>query len=244
MIRPTNAVGEAMMQLLVAYTNYKDPLGPGVAIQRNGAVKDFFVESGTVSFEVYDGRDRAFDVEIHVSPPSENVRRAVHSGDIQDAVPKVGEINVHHICPEWASPCRHEIAAFLQLVKEVDEDHNALLKWRGIGDNKVAAKKTKEDEQSLNESEKKTTIRNLRKNLPGRFITISDSKNNDPVLLDEEMIDFFSFSQKNKDSFTLTRINKTNSMEEEQTEIKFDGFNIGNVFTDAIETITEFVLKN
>ena len=28
------------------------------------------------------------------------------------------------------------------------------------------------------------------------------------------------------------------------TEIKFDGFNIGNVFTDAIETITEFVLKN
>ena len=58
------------------------------------------------------------------------------------------------------------------------------------------------------------------------------------------MIDFFSFSQKNKDSFTLTRINKTNSKEEEQTEIKFDGFNIGNLFTDAIETITEFVLKN
>ena len=244
MIRPTNAVGEAMMQLLVAYTNYKDHLGPGVTIQRKGAVKEFNVESGTVSFELYDRRDRAFDVEIHVSPPSENVRRAVHLGDIQDAVPKVGEINVHHICPEWASPCRHEIAAFLQLVKEVDEDHNALLKWRGIGINKPAAKKTKEDEQSLNESEKKTTIRNLRRNLPGRFITISDSKNNDPVLLDEEMIDFFSFSQENKDSFTLTRINKTNSKAEEETEIKFDGFNIGNVFTDAVETITEFVLKN
>ena len=119
-----------------------------------------------------------------------------------------------------------------------------MLKWRGIGINKPAAKKTKEDEQSLNESEKKTTIRNLRRNLPGRFITISDSKNNDPVLLDEEMIDFFSFSQENKDSFTLTRINKTNSKAEEETEIKFDGFNIGNVFTDAVETITEFVLKN
>ena len=55
---------------------------------------------------------------------------------------------------------------------------------------------------------------------------------------------FVSFSQENKDSFTLTRINKTNSKAEEETEIKFDGFNIGNVFTDAIETITEFVLKN
>ena len=42
-----------------------------------------------------------------------------------------------------------------------------------------------------------------------------------------------------------TTYNKTcNEQAEEETEIKFDGFNIGNVFTDAKETITEFVSKN
>ena len=60
MIRPTSPAGEAMMQLLSAYTDYK-ALGLGAAIQRKGAVKDFFVESGKASFEVYDGRERAFD---------------------------------------------------------------------------------------------------------------------------------------------------------------------------------------
>ena len=67
------------MQLIAAYTNFKDPLGPGVAIQRKGAVRDFFVQRGSVSFEVHDKRERAFDVEIHVTPPSENTRRAVLS---------------------------------------------------------------------------------------------------------------------------------------------------------------------
>ena len=57
------------MRLIAAYTNYKDPLGPGVAIQRKGAVKDFFVQQGSVSFEIHDKRERAFDVEIHPPPP-------------------------------------------------------------------------------------------------------------------------------------------------------------------------------
>ena len=41
MIRPSSQLGESIMQLISAYTNYKDPLGPGVAIQRKGAVRDF-----------------------------------------------------------------------------------------------------------------------------------------------------------------------------------------------------------
>ena len=53
------------MQLISAYTNYKDPLGPGVAIQRKGAVRDFFVQKGSISFEIHDKRERAFDIEIH-----------------------------------------------------------------------------------------------------------------------------------------------------------------------------------
>ena len=32
-----------------------------------------FVEVGSVSFEVEDGRERGFDVTIHVSPANENI---------------------------------------------------------------------------------------------------------------------------------------------------------------------------
>ena len=88
MIKPSSQLGESIMQLISAYTNYKDPLGPGVAIQRKGAVRDFFVQKGSISFEIHDKRERAFDVEIHTTPPSENVRRAALSGDLHEAVPK------------------------------------------------------------------------------------------------------------------------------------------------------------
>ena len=57
MIKPTSKLGERIMQLIAAYTNFKDPLGPGVAIQRKGAVRDFFVQRGSVSFEVHDKRE-------------------------------------------------------------------------------------------------------------------------------------------------------------------------------------------
>ncbi|MEC8392550.1 MAG: hypothetical protein VXZ58_06705, partial [Actinomycetota bacterium] len=76
MIKPSSQLGESIMQLISAYTNYKDPLGPGVAIQRKGAVRDLFVQKGSISFEIHDNGERAFDVEIHTTPPSENVRRA------------------------------------------------------------------------------------------------------------------------------------------------------------------------
>ena len=86
MIKPSSQLGESIMQLISAYTNYKDPLGPGVAIQRKGAVRDFFVQKGSISFEIHDKRERAFDVEIHTTPPSENVRRAALSGDRKSVV--------------------------------------------------------------------------------------------------------------------------------------------------------------
>ena len=39
-----------------------------------------FVELGSASFEVEDGRERGFDVTIHVSPANENVHSAVRNG--------------------------------------------------------------------------------------------------------------------------------------------------------------------
>ena len=47
-------------------------------------------------------------------------------------MPKVAEIQIHHVCPDWATPCRHEIAALLQPLKECEDDPNVILKWRGI----------------------------------------------------------------------------------------------------------------
>ena len=66
MIRPQTETGKAMKKLVSALADYRDPLGPGVGIQRRGAVRDMFVEVGSVSFEVEDGRERGFDVTIHV----------------------------------------------------------------------------------------------------------------------------------------------------------------------------------
>jgi len=244
MIRPTTPAGEAMMQLLSAYTDYKDPLGPGVAIQRKGAVKDFYVESGKASFEVYDGRERAFDVDIHVSPPSENVRRAVHSGEIQTAVPKVGEIQIHHVCPEWANPCRHEIAAFLQLVKEVDEDQNVLLKWRNINNKKPERGKIQKKDQLFTDSEKKATIRTLRENLPGRFVRMTDSKKSLQVISNQEVINFLSFPQQVENNSKHEHISQSYLQENEKIKIDFDGFDIQPLITDALETMSDFLLKN
>ena len=180
------------MQLISAYTNYKDPLGPGVAIQRKGAVRDFFVQKGSISFEIHDKRERAFDVEIHTTPPSENVRRAALSGDLHEAVPKVAEIQIHHVCPDWATPCRHEIAALLQLLKECEDDPNVILKWRGI---EVESESVDEEAPIKNDNEitsRKSTIQQLRDTMPGRFINLNEEKSNESVLSPDMELFFLS----------------------------------------------------
>ncbi len=243
MIRPTSTTGKAMMHLLSAYTNFKDPLGPGVAIQRKGAVRDFFVEEGTCSFEVHDGRDRAFEVEIHVSLASENIRRAVESGEIQEAVPKAGEIQIHHVCPEWADPCRHEIAALLQLVKEFDEDQSKLLKWRGIQNSKKS-ENVKQAKQLLDDEERRSRIRDIRKNLPGSFLNITDKDDAENLLSNEAIIAFFSFPVANFKEASHEKISRSLINPTQDTPIMVDDFNAKSIFDDALETVTEFLLKN
>ncbi len=243
MIRPTSTVGKAMMQLVSAYTDYKDPLGPGVAIQRKGAVRDFFVEEGSCSFEVHGGRDRAFEVEIYVSLPSENIRRAVESGEIQEAVPKAGEIQIHHVCPDWAHPCRHEIAALLQLVKEFDEDHNKLLKWRGIQDPKQT-ESSGQNTETTDEAERKAKIRSIRENLAGNFLKISNTDDTGNFLSNQEIIDFFSFPKEVSEETLHEKISQSLINPTEDTPVMVHDVNAKSVFDDALEALTEFLLKN
>ncbi len=231
------------MQLIAAYTNYKDPLGPGVAIQRKGAVRDFFVQQGSVSFEIYDKRERAFDIEIHTTPPSENVRRAVLSGNLHEAVPKVTEIQIHHVCPDWATPCRHEIAALLQLLKECEDDPNVILKWRGI----ELESDSVDEEASINSdssiTSRKSTIQQLRDTMPGRFLNFKEEKSHESVLT-PDMESFFSFPKEHE----LVSNPNPNYLITKQIhasrDVQIDGQNIFPVFEDAIETIKEFLSRN
>lgn len=242
MIQPSSQLGESIMQLIAAYTNFKDPLGPGVAIQRKGAVRDFFVQQGSISFEVHDKRERAFDVEIHTTVPSENVRRAVQSGAIHEAVPKVAEIQIHHVCPEWATPCRHEIAALLQLLKECEDDPNVLLKWRGIEleMNSVSESAVNEKEELTNT--RKGTIEQLRKNLPDRFISLKEEHQESS--LNPDMESFFSYAKEREVKGRKTRNLSVNQKISEPRVVPLDNENIYPVFEDAIETIKEFLSKN
>ena len=231
------------MQLIAAYTNYKDPLGPGVAIQRKGAVKDFFVQQGSISFEIDDKRERAFDVEIHTTPPSENVRRAVLSGYLHEAVPKVTEIQIHHVCPDWATPCRHEIAALLQLLKECEDDPNVILKWRGIELESDLVNEEVPNNTDSSAMSRKGTIQQLRDTMPGRFINFKEEKSEESVLT-PDMESFFSFP-KEQDPVPKPTANHINTKQlHSSREVQIDGQNIFPVFEDAIETIKEFLGSN
>ncbi len=230
------------MQLIAAYTNFKNPLGPGVAIQRKGAVRDFFVQQGSISFEVHDKRERAFDVEIHTTIPSENVRRAVQSGAIHEAVPKLADIQIHHVCPEWATPCRHEIAALLQLLKECEEDPNVILKWRGMEPeiNAISEPAVNETEELINT--RRGTIEQLRKSLPDRFVSLKEEHQDS--LISPDMEPFFSYPKGHEVSEKQMRNTSVNQKMSESRVVPIDNENIYHVFEDAIETIKEFLSKN
>ena len=243
MIKPTTQLGESIMQLIAAYTNYKDPLGPGVALQRKGAVRDFFVQQGSISFEIHDKNEKSFDVEIHTTPPSDNVRRAVLTGNLHEAVPKVTEIQMHHECAEWATPCRHEIAALLQLLKECENDLNVILKWRGIEleSDLVTEEGTITSDSSA--TTRKNTIQQLRDNMPGKFINFKEEKTNEFVL-SPDIESFFSSPTEHKPVSKLTANHPITKRSDFRSAIQIDGQNIYPIFEDAIETIKEFLGTN
>ena len=248
MIRPQTEAGKAMKKLVSALADYRDPLGPGVGIQRRGAVRDMFVELGSASFEVEDGRERGFDVTIHVSPANENVHNAVRNGNPHEAVPKVGDVQIHHVCPEWASPCKHEIAALLELTKAIDDDQNVLLTWRGINLSESEARidtddAPKEQWSSIRQfdGEKKKTIEALRNQLPQQFVKLEDSPSIKSKQTSEELLEFFSGGENQLEN-QEKKISKT--IQTPLSDLPEDSeLNIRTLLEEAMETITEYWLS-
>ena len=249
MIRPQTEAGKAMKKLVSALADYRDPLGPGVGIQRRGAVHDMFVELGSASFEVEDGRERGFDVTIHVSPANENVHNAVRNGNFHEAVPKVGEEQIHHVCPEWASPCKHEIAALLELTKAIDDDQNILLTWRGINLSESEAHidtgdTPKEQWSSIRQfdGEKKKTIEALRNQLPKQFVKLEDSHSVKSQQTSEELSEFFSGSENQLEDQEKKKISKT--IQISLSDLPEDSeLNLRALLEESMETITEYWLS-
>ena len=249
MIRPQTEAGKAMKKLVSALADYRDPLGPGVGIQRRGAVHDMFVELGSASFEVEDGRERGFDVTIHVSPANENVHNAVRNGNFHEAVPKVGDVQIHHVCPEWASPCKHEIAALLELTKAIDDDQNILLTWRGINLSESEAHidigdTPKEQWSSIRQlsGEKKKTIEALRNQLPQQFVKLEDNPSVKSQQTSEELSEFFSGSENQLEDQEKKKISKT--IQTSLSDLPEDSeLNLRALLEESMETITEYWLS-
>lgn len=249
MIRPQTEAGKAMKKLVSALADYRDPLGPGVGIQRRGAVHDMFVESGSVSFEVYDGRERGFEVTIHVSPANENVHNAVRDGNVHEAVPKVGDVQIHHVCPEWASPCKHEIAALLELTKAIDDDHNVLLNWRGINRSQLDAPRdpAETSEEQWNsirrlDGERKKTIESLRNQFPQQFVQLEEAASAKSQHNSQELSEFFTGNNSNEDVLKYERISKI--IDGPLAALPKDSeVNSRLILEEALETITEYWLS-
>ncbi|MBJ68334.1 MAG: hypothetical protein CL463_00330 [Acidimicrobiaceae bacterium] len=249
MIRPQTEAGKAMKKLVSALADYRDPLGPGVGIQRRGAVHDMFVESGSVSFEVYDGRERGFEVTIHVNPANENVHNAVRDGNVHEAVPKVGDVQIHHVCPEWASPCKHEIAALLELTKAIDDDHNVLLNWRGINRSQLDAPRdpvetSKEQWNSIRrvDGERKKTIESLRNQFPQQFVQLEESASVKSQHNSQELSEFFTGNNSDEDVLKYERISKI--IDGPLAALpKRSEINSRLILEEALETITEYWLS-
>ena len=99
------------------------------------------------------------------------------------------------MCPDWATPCRHEIAALLQLLKECEDDPNVILKWRGI---EVESESVDEEAPIKNDkaiTSRKSTIQQLRDTMPGRFINLNEEKSNESVLSPD--MEYFFLSLEN-----------------------------------------------
>ena len=155
----------------------------------------------------------------------------------------MAEIQIHHVCPDWATPCRHEIAALLQLLKECEDDPNVILKWRGI---ELESDSVDQEAPIKNESSvtsRKSTIQQLRDTMPGRFINFKEEKS-DKSVLTPDMESFFSFPKEQEPVSRLTTNNPIMKQNHGPPEVQIDGQNIFPIFEDAIETIKEFLGMN
>lgn len=137
MSRLVTDVGQRVAELAVALAD-GDRLSRGRRYQKKGNVSGVFVGTGEAVASVEGSRADPYEVTLAVRPANENVRRAVADGDVLAAVPHPGEVALTCVCPDWGDPCKHGVAALLELAQEIDDDPSLILRWRGIDDVVVA----------------------------------------------------------------------------------------------------------
>jgi hypothetical protein len=131
MSRLSSLAAQQLAELAVALAD-GERLARGRRYQRRGKVSAVHVGGGAATAEVEGSRPDPYEVTLAVKPANENTRRAVSAGDVVAAVPKPGDVAITCVCPDWGDPCKHGVAALLELAREVDDDPSALLRWRGI----------------------------------------------------------------------------------------------------------------
>ncbi|MFN3215132.1 MAG: SWIM zinc finger family protein [Acidimicrobiales bacterium] len=132
MIRLSTAAGQALAELVVELAD-ADRLTRGRSYQRKGYAGRVDVTPGAAQVTVSGSRDEPYLVTVAVREATENVRTAA-ADDVAAAVPGAGDVGFSCDCPDWGDPCKHGVAALLQLAREVDDDPGLLLRWRGIED--------------------------------------------------------------------------------------------------------------
>lgn len=121
-----------MAELAVALAD-GDRLSRGRRYQRKGQVFGVHVESGLVTASVNGSRADPYEVSIAVREASENTVTAAATNPAE-AAPRAVEVAFSCVCPDWGDPCKHGVAALLELAREIDDDPSLLLRWRGIDD--------------------------------------------------------------------------------------------------------------
>lgn len=110
--------------------------GRGRTYQRQGAVVELVVEPGCVRAVVQGGRSEPYVVEV-LSPvlgaaaAARAARLAPTSAQRYSAlVPDAGDLRFSCSCPDWDDPCKHAIAAIVELGEQVARDPRVLERWR------------------------------------------------------------------------------------------------------------------
>ena len=160
----------------------------------------------------------------------------------------MGDVQIHHVCAEWASPCKHEIAALLELTKAIDDDQNVLLTWRGINLSESQAHTDTGDTpkgqwSSIRQydGEKKKTIEALRNQLPQQFVKLEDNPSAKSQQTSEELSEFFLGSDKLLGD-QKKKISKT--IQTPLSDLPEDSeLNLRLLLEESLETITEYWLS-
>lgn len=130
MARLINAEAQAIAELAALLADGAR-LSRGRQYHRKGKVADVDVGPGLVSASVSGSEADPYTVLIACREASDNERSALGT-DVAAAVPGPLDVAFTCHCADWGDPCKHGVAALLEFAREVDDDPNLLLAWRGI----------------------------------------------------------------------------------------------------------------